>query len=249
VRKDRLSDGWCAAKYLIERDMLTVPAEDLVRLGKHRVATYSLHVREGPRQEMRSLGTIEFNQVVEAVEISADGLWKRCLTARGQAGWCMSVHLASLGSLDQPQDVEEFPWLAVAMKELGTSEVPGKGSNPKILDYLASTDLFKYPYLPDETDWCAAFLNWCIKKTGTESANSALAFPWSKWGKSVQTPRRGCIAIFQWDNGGHHVSFYLGGIGNYVAALGGNQEDAVWISIYHRRHVLGYRVPSDWPER
>lgn len=247
VRKDLLTEGWCASKYLLERDMLTVPAEDLVSRGKHRVATYSLHLREGPRLEMRSLATLNFNQVVDVDDISSDGLWKRCVTAQGQAGWSMSVHLASLGLLDAPAESEEFPWLPIAFNELGTVEVPGKGSNPKILDYLASTDLFKYPYLPDETDWCAAFVNWCIKKSGTRTANSALAFPWSQWGKPLQSPRRGCVVIFHWDEGGHHVAFYLGRIGNYVAALGGNQSDAVWIALYHRRNVLAYRVPEDWP--
>jgi len=138
--------------------------------------------------------------------------------------------------------------MPIAFGEFGTGEIPGKGSNPKILDYLASTDLFKYPYLPDETDWCAAFLNWCVKKSGIASANSALAFPWTKWGKPLQSPRRGCIVAFQWDNGGQHVSFYLGEIGNYIAALGGNQSEAVWISLYHKRHVLAYRIPAGWPE-
>jgi uncharacterized protein (TIGR02594 family) len=248
VQKDKLTDGWCAAKYLIEREMLTIHAEDLTATGKHRVATYTLNLREGPRLETRSLGTLNFNQVVEVDAISADGLWKHCAIAEGLSGWCMSVHLAHLGELSLPAASEEFPWMPIAFSELGTGEIPGKGSNPKILDYLASTDLFKYPYLPDETNWCAAFLNWCIKKSGTLSANSALAFPWSKWGKALQTPRRGCIVAFQWDDGGHHVSFYLSAISNYVIALGGNQNDAVWISIYHKRHVLGYRVPADWPE-
>jgi uncharacterized protein (TIGR02594 family) len=248
VRKDQLNEGWCAARYLLEREMLTVPAQDLAATGKHRVATYSLHLREGPRLETRSLGTLNFNQVVEVDSISADGLWKHCAIAEGQSGWCMSVHLAHLGPVSLPAAAEEFPWLPVAFGELGTGEIPGKGSNPKILDYLASTDLFKFPYLPDETNWCAAFLNWCIKKTGTPSANSALAFPWSKWGKALPNPRRGCIVAFQWDDGGHHVAFYLGSISNYVIALGGNQNDAVWISLYHRRHVLGYRIPADWPD-
>jgi uncharacterized protein (TIGR02594 family) len=138
--------------------------------------------------------------------------------------------------------------MPIAFGELGTGEVPGRGSNPKILDYLASTDLFKYPYLPDETNWCAAFVNWCVKNAGMQSANSALAFPWSKWGRPLHTPRRGCVVTLQWDDGGHHVTFYLGEVGNYIAALGGNQHDAVWISIYHKRHVLAYRIPGDWPD-
>jgi uncharacterized protein (TIGR02594 family) len=248
VQKDALTEGWCQAKYMIERAMLTVPVEDLTASGKHRVATYLLHVREAPRVEARSLATLNFNQVVEVDQISPDGLWKHVSGPLGVGGWCMSTHLASLGQLGQPRADEEFPWMPPAFADLGTGEIPGRGSNPKILDYLASTDLFKYPYLPDETDWCAAFVNWAVKNAGVRSANSALAFPWSKWGRALQTPRRGCVTTLQWDNGRHHVTFYLGEIGNYIAALGGNQDDAVWISVYHKRHVLAYRVPADWPD-
>ncbi|NTW12180.1 MAG: TIGR02594 family protein, partial [Anaerolineales bacterium] len=121
---------------------------------------------------------------------------------------------------------------------------PGAKHNPRILEYLNSTDLAqKYPYLPDETDWCAAFVNWCIEKVKIPAMNSALVHPWRSWGKaSPLPPKRGAVTTFLWDDGWAHVSFYLGEIGNYVVCLGGNQSDAAWISVYHKKYVTSYRV-------
>ncbi len=240
--------GWCASKFLIEREMLSITAEDLSALGKHRVSTYVLAMREKPGSEERSLGTLKFAQVVDVDMISEDKLWKHCTTSSGQTGWCSFQFLASLGELAASKEYEEFPWVNVAFEEFGTREIPGDRSNPRILEYLASTNLFRFPYLPDETNWCAAFINWCVEKTGIESANSALVFPWTRWGKSVATPRRGCLVAFQWEDGGQHISIYLGEISNYVIGLGGNQNDAVWINVYHKRHVIGYRIPDNWPD-
>ena len=37
---------------------------------------------------------------------------------------------------------------------------------------------------------------------------------------------------------------YLGEIGNYVVCLGGNQSDAVWLSVYHKKYVTAFRLPK-----
>jgi hypothetical protein len=55
-------------------------------------------------------------------------------------------------------------------------------------------------------------------------------------------PKRGAVTTFLWDDGWAHVSFLLGEIGNYVVCLGGNQSDAVWISVYHKKYVTSYRI-------
>ena len=241
--------GWCAAKYLLERDMLEVSGADFPLTGMHRVATYVLGMREKPGTDERILGTLQFNQVVMVDLISEDKLWKHCTDSLGQTGWCAVQFLASLGDFSRELPGEEFPWLPVAFGQLGIREIPGNKSNPQILEYLASTNLFKFPYLPDETNWCAAFVNWCLERAGAESANSALVFPWTRWGRALDKPRRGCLAAFQWEDGGQHLSLYLGELSNYVIALGGNQSDAVWINVYHKRHVISYRVPGYSPER
>jgi uncharacterized protein (TIGR02594 family) len=235
--------GWCSAKYLIESNDLLASPEDYPSLGFHRALTEDLSLREGPDNHYPAVAELTFNRVVIVNAISDDGKWKHCTNAWGEAGWYPIERLAPLGEVALQKPDEEFPWLTVAYAEFGTREVPGAQHNPRILEYLNSTDLAqKYPYLPDETDWCAAFVNWCIEKVKLPSPNTAVVNPWRSWGKASNPPQRGAVTTFLWDDGWAHVSMYLGEIGNYVVCLGGNQSDAVWISVYHKKYVTSYRV-------
>ena len=87
--------------------------------------------------------------------ISPDGKWKHCTNAWGESGWYPIERLGKLGDVAIQQSHEEFAYLPIAFAEYGTREIPGSGSNPRIQEYIRSTDLAKYPSLPDETDWCA----------------------------------------------------------------------------------------------
>ncbi len=235
--------GWCSAKYLIENNDLVASPEDYPATGFHRALVDDLSLREGPDNHYPAVAELTFNRVVLVDAISDDGKWKRCTNAWGESGWYPIERLAPLGEAALQKPNEEFPWLTVAYAEFGTREVPGAQHNPRILEYLNSTDLAqKYPYLPDETDWCSAFVNWCIEKVGLPSPNTAVVNPWRSWGKASNPPKRGAVTTFLWDDGWAHVSMYLGEIGNYVVCLGGNQSDAVWISVYHKKYVTSYRV-------
>lgn len=236
--------GWCSAKYLMELNDLLASPEDYPATGFHRALTDDLSMREGPDNHYPAVAELAFNRVVIVDGISEDGKWKHCTNAWGESGWYPVERLAPLGDAAIQKSEEEFPWLPIAFAEFGTREVPGSKHNPRIAEYLMSTDLAqKYPSLPDETDWCAGFVNWCIEKAGLPSMNSALVNPWRSWGKaSPLPPKRGAVITFLWDDGWAHVSFYLGDIGNYVVCLGGNQSDAVWISIYHKKYVTSYRI-------
>jgi uncharacterized protein (TIGR02594 family) len=186
---------------------------------------------------------LKFNKVVYVDMISEDGKWKHCTNSYGETGWYPVERLSPLGAIAMPLPDEDFPWLPIAFEEFGVREIRGSKNNPRIVEYHKSTDLSqKYSYLPDEVEWCASFVNWCIKKAKVPATNSALVHPWTKWGIAAPAPRRGCVITFLWDDGFAHVSFYLGEIGNYVICLGGNQSDAVWTSIYHKKYVTSYRV-------
>ena len=235
--------GWCSAKYLFENNDLTASPTEYPATGLHRALTDNLSMRENPEENSPAVVELKFNRVVIVDAISEDGRWKHCTNAWGESGWYPIERLAPLGEVALQKSVEEYPWLPVAFGDFGVREVPGAQHNPKIQEYLNSTDLaLKYPRLPDETDWCAAFVNWCIEKVGLPSTNSAVVNPWRSWGKAAIEPKRGAVTTFLWDDGWAHVSFYLGEIGNYVVCLGGNQSDAVWISVYHKKNVTSYRV-------
>jgi len=235
--------GWCSSKYLMEQNDFFASPDEYTVTGLHRALTDSLFMREGPGENHAKVEDIKFNQVLIVDEISTDGKWKHCTNAWGESGWYPVERLSPLGEVAVQKADEPSPWIPVAFAEFAQREIPGAQHNPRILEYLNSTDLArKYPYLPDETDWCAAFINWCIEKVGLPSMNSALVNPWTKWGNTAPTPpTRGSVTTFLWDDGWAHVSFYLGEIGNYVVCLGGNQSDAVWISVYHKKYVTSYR--------
>jgi uncharacterized protein (TIGR02594 family) len=235
--------GWCSSKYLMERTELFASPDDYDATGFHRTLSDSLSMREGPGENHPAIVELKFNRVVNVDVVSPDGRWKHCTNAWGESGWYPVERLGKLGDIVIQQQSEEFSYLPVAFAEFGIREIPGNQHNPRILEYIRSTDLARYPSLPDETDWCAAFVNWCVEKVGLPSTNSAVVSPWRNWGIKPAALCRGCVITFRWDDGWDHISFYLGDIGNYVVCLGGNQSDAVWISVYHKKYVTSFRVP------
>jgi len=139
--------------------------------------------------------------------------------------------------------VEEFPWMPLALSEMGVTEAPGGGNNPRVVEYLHSTDLDRGLAALDSTPWCSGFVNWCVEKSGFAGSNSAAARSWLHWGTSVAVPRRGCISVFSRDGGGH-VAFYVRSEGEQHLVLGGNQGDQVSIRGYAKNRLLDFRVPS-----
>lgn len=237
--------GWCSSRYLMEQTDLFAPLEDYPATGLHRALTDSIVMRENPDETSAPVAELKFNRVVNVDSISPDGKWKHCTNAWGESGWYPVERLAQLGEVALQKESEEFLYIPIAFAEYGNREMPGSASNPRILEYIRSTDLAKYPNLPDETDWCASFVNWCIEQAGLPSTNSALASSWRNWGAAPTSLCRGSVIVFRWDDGWQHVSFYLGELGNYVVCLGGNQSDAVWISVYHKKHISAFRVPEN----
>jgi hypothetical protein len=70
------------------------------------------------------------------------------------------------------------------------------------------------------------------------------------WGQAIQTPRRGCIVVFQREKKFGHVGFYLEETDTEIKVLGGNQQNLqtrmfeVSEKYYPRSELLGYRIPK-----
>lgn len=132
---------------------------------------------------------------------------------------------------------------AIASKEIGITEVPGRKHNPRVLEYHATTGKFS----DDETSWCGSFVSWCLKQAGlsTIGAEGAGARNWLKYGVPTVNPKKGDIVVFwrvsisSWQG---HVAFYSHEDKNYVYVLGGNQSGKVKISAYPKGQLLGYRT-------
>lgn len=107
----------------------------------------------------------------------------------------------------------------------------------------------------DETAWCAAFVNWCLRQsglTGLDNAGAAAAASWLEFGAELTTPRYGAITVIynasmaqtSLTASGNHVGFLLdGGLGNSVTLLGGNQGRRVKISTFSGWEIKGFRWP------
>jgi uncharacterized protein (TIGR02594 family) len=142
--------------------------------------------------------------------------------------------------------MEEYPWLEIARKELGTAEVPGPGDNPRIAEYLHSTNIGSPANENDETAWCSAFVNWCVTKAGYKGTNSAWARSWLNWGVEADELIPGTIVVLERGPDFGHVGFAIGYDDDEenVLLLGGNQGDKVSKAWFPTSRVLGYRAPK-----
>lgn len=141
--------------------------------------------------------------------------------------------------------------LDVACRYLGLQEVPGPGFNAQIKamwfalpggkwywDAVGKGDDSKLP-------WCGMFMAAVMK-------DSKIVFPtkyasareWIGWGKRIDSPRVGAIAIFERGPKYGHIGIIDGQDqhGN-LRVIGGNQKDGVCRSFFPRRRVITYLLP------
>jgi uncharacterized protein (TIGR02594 family) len=134
-------------------------------------------------------------------------------------------------------------WLLEAEKDAGQKEYPGNWQdNPIIVDMFKYTT---YKATHDEVPWCAAALNKWLAKAGIIGSKSAAAVSFLNWGIDLgEEPELGCIVVFEWANGGHHVALYMDGENNTIHCLGGNQSNMVKVSSFPVYTVMSYRWPG-----
>ncbi len=151
----------------------------------------------------------------------------------------------------RPADRVPSDWMEIARAELGTKQVAGARSNPRILEYLRSTTLGRWAASRDETAWCSAFANWTMSRAGIEGTGSAMARSWMGWGVELEVPMAGCIVVLSRGRPpkGHVGFFVKRTTTGKVQLLGGNQGDKVSLASYPASRVLGYRWPADLGSR
>lgn len=92
---------------------------------------------------------------VELISVSGDNYWYNVTTPDGIEGWAAHKYLRKVVESAE----NDFPWMAIARAEEGTHEFPGASENPRIVEYLHSTNLGAPSWNEDETFWCSAFVN------------------------------------------------------------------------------------------
>ncbi|MBI5296068.1 MAG: TIGR02594 family protein [Chloroflexi bacterium] len=180
-----------------------------------KIRVKNLTLREEPTVLSKILETLPRGEVIEKLGMNEKGDWVRTKW-NGREGWLYKRCMKQ----------DETPWLAVARRELGVQEIPGAADNPRVVEYLhATNNLDEATRSNDETAWCSAFVNWCMQQVGIEGTKHALARIWQGWGRHIDEPYVGCIAVFKREGGFGHVGFYLGETATKILLLGGNQMD------------------------
>ncbi len=166
----------------------------------------------------------------------------------------------------------EAPWLARAIAEQGTKELPGLGANnSRILEYISAfpylrrldflvRDPKKHKKVPsgfkmgqvDETPWCSCFVAWCLGRAGQPAIGmNAGAQGWMNFGLQLLKPQLGAITVVYkkgasaaTTSSGYHVAFYLRGSALAPTLFGGNQGNRVCAKDFRGWSVKAYRWPS-----
>jgi uncharacterized protein (TIGR02594 family) len=220
----------------------------LPETNQFRVTALALNVRMEPSASSIKIGSMPQGTVIEKIEENEAGTWVKFLF-EGVEAWVSKKYLKKMQYVPPPG--EDFLWMAIAEAEKGVHEIPGAANEPRVLEYLSATkNLSKYETSRDETPWCSAFVNWCVKQAGYEGTNHALARSWLAWGQEIEVPRRGCIVVFQREQKFGHVGFFLEETENEIKVLGGNQQNKETLlyevseKSYPKKDWLGYRIPA-----
>ncbi len=159
---------------------------------KYEVTAEGLNVREEPSIHGKIIEVLSKGDEVELISISGDNYWYKVMTPDGTEGWASHKYLHKV--VKTPES--DWAWLAIALAEKGIHEFPGNADNPRIVEYLHSTNLDAPSWDEDKIAWCSVFMNWCIEKAGYEGTDSAWAKSWLNWGKDIKKPVVGCVAVF-----------------------------------------------------
>ena len=142
--------------------------------------------------------------------------------------------------------MQKPPWIIEAEKYIGTREIRGPRHEPRILGWWRA--IFRGGIRDDETPWCSAFVGAMLEFSGIVSTRFESARSWEQWGRPLQFPVYGCVAVFSRTGGGGHVGFVIGrDVAGNLLILGGNQGDAVSVMAFRTDRVTAYRWPSAVP--
>lgn len=95
-----------------------------------------------------------------------------------------------------------------------------------------------------KTLWCAAFMNMVLARTGYAGTGSDAAKSFASYGKRVDEPKVGAIAVLTRGKRGGHVGIVTGidHNGNPII-LSGNHNKRVGEAAYNRKRVIAYVMP------
>jgi uncharacterized protein (TIGR02594 family) len=206
--------------------------------------------------KLRNLSEKDLGSIADAIKVIEGWLVgvERENISIGVASGATKMPIRSAGSASAD-------WMKVAFDEAALppsqrSEWPDPGENPRILKYFDETS----PWFEalkkggDEVDWCAAFVNWCLQRSGYSGTGhpGSRSFFWNKNHNfvKIKEPIYGSIAVFRdqpfgdptWQSGTGHVGFVVDWSDSHLTLLGGNQNKTVKQSTYPKTIKSGSAV-------
>lgn len=110
----------------------------------------------------------------------------------------MKENYISIGSVEQSVLCGGSDLVSMAISQLGVEEYDGAANNPAIIGYYESTSFPSQYHSDSNSEWCAAFVNWCVQESGGTGPSGAAAVEnWVNWGNAVDSANvcAGNIAI------------------------------------------------------
>jgi len=139
-------------------------------------------------------------------------------------------------------------WYEIAESKLGLDENKDK----TILSRFLRSDGHTIGD-PTKLPWCGDFVETCVALALPDERipeNPYLARNWLRFGREIDTPVIGAIAVF-WRKSEvglyGHVGFYAGEDKDFIYVLGGNQGNAISITKLRKERLLGYTWPINYP--
>lgn len=128
--------------------------------------------------------------------------------------------------------------------DMGQKEIPGKGANPRMLEWYAKAG---HPEIKsDEVANCAAAMCCWLEEAGCANPKTLAARDFLEYGAKISEPCENCIVVFwredprSWKG---HVARVVRWDAKTVWVRGANQGNAVNERAFPRSTVLGYRLP------
>jgi hypothetical protein len=138
-------------------------------------------------------------------------------------------------------DYTGMPWMTQMAAWKGEAEATG--TPPTDFDKMVFSHT-NFGSLGNEMEaGCAATACAALEITGYKSPHSAAAISFADYGTSCDLSP-GCILVFQWSTGGHHVTFCDSIVSpELVTCLGGNQGSEVKDSSFPTSAIIATRWP------
>lgn len=135
------------------------------------------------------------------------------------------------------------PWMGWMRAHLGEAELTGAAATDFDDDIASHTSYGNLDGVM--VPGCAMTACAALEESGFKSPHNAAAVSFADFGAGCVI-KPGCIVVFKWAGGGHHVTFCDHIIDDkMVACLGGNQGHQVKVSIFSRSFITASRWPTE----